>query len=76
VRLTVSITQGDAFGEGKTTGQCTGNPERYPVTVSAQGSTHFAPGSAEVHGEAIVKNHGEVLDDHTWTRVLNLVLTP
>lgn len=74
--LTVSITQGDAFGEGNGIGQCTGNPGRYPITVPAQGSARFVPGSAEVHGEAIIKDRGEVLDDHTWIRVLNLVLTP
>lgn len=76
VHLTVSITQGNAFGEGKGVGKCTGNPGRYPVTVPAQGPTSFEPGPAQVSGKAIVKDHGEVLDDHTWTRVLNLVQTP
>jgi hypothetical protein len=71
--LTVSLTQGDAFGEGKGTAQCTGNAERYPITVPAQGPVRFEPGSGEAHAEAIVKDRGEVLDDHVWSRVLSLV---
>jgi hypothetical protein len=76
VHLTVSVSQGDAFGEGNATDRCTGNAERYPVTVPARGPDSFTPGPAEVHGEAIVKDHGHVLDDHHWTRTLNLVFTP
>ncbi len=58
------------------TGKCTGEPGRYPVNVPAEGPALFAAGSAEAHAEARVKNQGDVLDDHFWTRTLNVVLKP
>src|SRR5262249_61662043 len=47
VKLTVVLTQGEAFGEGRAVEACTGRLERYPVTVPAHGPTFFEAGPAE-----------------------------
>jgi hypothetical protein len=72
IHVTVAVEQGEAFGQGKMTGRCTGLPGRYPVTVSAEGPDRFSAGSALINAEAAVKLEGEVLDDHFWTRTLTL----
>jgi hypothetical protein len=72
----VSLTQGEASGRGSGTGKCTGQLERYPVTVPAQGRDSFLEGAAEVSAEGAARDGGVVVDVQEWTRQVNIVSPP
>jgi hypothetical protein len=72
LELRISLYQGAAFGEGRAVEACTGQLERYPVTVPAQGPAGFEPGPAEAEAEGIVRDHGAVMDTLEWTRTVEL----
>ena len=72
----VRVTQGDADGEGVAQGKCTGFVERYEVTVPAHGRKSFSEGAAIADAEAIVRDHGALVDEESWTREVTLTLGP
>jgi alpha-tubulin suppressor-like RCC1 family protein len=72
VQVNASLTQGEVVGHGNTVGACTGALERYEMTLPAHGSARFEPGDAVVEAEAIVRDRGVVLDEHEWTRAVQL----
>jgi alpha-tubulin suppressor-like RCC1 family protein len=72
VQVNASLTQGDVVGRGTTVGACTGELERYEMIVPAHGRGRFEPGPAVVEAEAFVRSRGVVVDEHEWTRAVQL----
>jgi hypothetical protein len=46
--------------------------EEYEVTVPAHGRAAFGEGPATADAEAIVREHGAVVDEQSWTREVEL----
>jgi len=76
VHLEVQLTQGGSFGQGHGEGTCTGALSNYPVTVPAHGPAGFQPGAAEAQADAVVRDHGKVVDTEEWTRQVELSFNP
>lgn len=72
IHARVRVTQGDVEGEGVAQGTCTGYMEEYEVTVPAHGRAAFGEGPATADAEAIVREHGAVVDEQSWTREVEL----
>jgi alpha-tubulin suppressor-like RCC1 family protein len=72
VQVRVRLIQGATSGHGIAIGQCTGALERYEVTVPAHGRAAFVEGAATAEAEAIVRSHGDVLEEPVWTRGVRL----
>ncbi|MSQ06944.1 MAG: hypothetical protein EXR54_09755 [Dehalococcoidia bacterium] len=72
----MTLTQGSVSGRGVGVGKCTGGIERYPVTVPAQGPNPFLEGTAEVETQALIRDHGLVVDTQEWTRQVQIVSAP
>ena len=51
-RIEATVTQGDATGEGVTTGTCTGAPQQFRLRVTHQSGPAFDDGPAEVEATA------------------------
>lgn len=73
LHVNVSLTQGSASGRGIGQGKCTGGLESYPVNVPAQGKNTFVTGSAQAEAEAIIRDHGKIVDEQEWTRQVNII---
>jgi hypothetical protein len=67
-RIHVELRQGSNVGQGQATVECTGALERYPVKVNAHGKDRFVAGAAEASADAVVRDHGHVIDTQEWTR--------
>jgi len=76
VHLEVQLTQGGTFGQGHAEGTCTGGLNGYPVTVPAHGSAGFQTGAALAQADAVVRDHGKVVDTQEWTRAVELAFEP
>lgn len=68
VSVRVTLTQGQAIGDGVGGGECTGTAAEYPVRVSAHGATGFTTGEAQACAQAINRDHGRVVDTRQWCR--------
>ena len=49
-------------------GDLLGALERYPVNINAHGRDRFTTGAAQALAEAVVRDHGKVIDTQEWTR--------
>jgi alpha-tubulin suppressor-like RCC1 family protein len=76
LHVDVTLAQGLVSGHGIGVGECTGRLERYPVTVSTQGSDGFTEGSGEVSAEALILEGGSVVDTQQWTRQVRILSAP
>ena len=76
LHVNVSLTQGSASGRGAGQGKCTGALESYPVNVPAQGRNTFLTGAAQAEAEAIIRDHGKVVDTQEWTRQVEILALP
>ena len=68
MRASRQLRQGNNVGQGQATVKCTGALERYPVKVNAHGKDRFTAGAAQALAEAVVRDHGKVIDTQEWTR--------
>src|SRR5437773_417585 len=68
VEVTLTFTQGEAIGEGRTQGDCTDVLTRYDVKVVARGAADFQPGPAEACAFAVNTARGKVVDTRHWCR--------
>jgi len=71
-RIHVELRQGNNVGDGQTVVECTGALERYPVNVNAHGKDRFTTGAAEASADAVVREHGDVIETQEWTRAVVL----
>jgi hypothetical protein len=76
VHFDVEVTQDGTSGKGQGEGPCTGGLSSYSVTVPAQGRFAFQPGPATAQAQAVIKNHGQIIDVQDWTRAVELALVP
>lgn len=75
VQIRVTLTQGQAIGEGVVHGTCTGTVAEYPVRVAARGSTGFTAGPAQACASAVNRDRGDVVDTRQWCRADPVQLT-
>lgn len=75
VQIRVTLTQGQAIGEGAGHGTCTGSVAEYPVRVSARGETGFTAGPAQACASAVNRDRGDVVDTRQWCRAEPVQLT-
>ena len=71
-RIYVELRQGNNVGQGQATVECTGALERYPVKINAHGRDRFTAGAAQALAEAVVRDHGKVIDTQEWTRAVTI----
>ena len=76
VHVEITLTQDGVTGRGHGSGKCTGVLEEYEVTVPAHGRHGFEPGAAVASADAVVKDHGRIVDTQEWTRDIELVVKP
>lgn len=77
LHVEVALTQGLVRGAGIGSGQCTGGLERYAVTVPGYGGPNaFHTGPAVVTAQALIRQHGEVVDTQEWTRAVAIGSAP
>ena len=75
-KVEITLRQGSAVGHGIGMRKCAGGLEEYEFTVPAQGRESFVAGPAEAQAEAIVLDHGTLVDTQTWTRKVTLSISP
>jgi hypothetical protein len=77
-RITLMLLQGAVSGTGHAEAQCTGELQRIPLDVPAQGPSGFQAGAATAQVEAVVTQDngpdGRFVEDTHWTR--QVVLAP
>jgi alpha-tubulin suppressor-like RCC1 family protein len=76
VHVEITLTQDGVTGHGHGNGKCTGLLEEYEVTVPAHGRNGFEPGAAVASADAVVKDHGRIVDTQEWTRSIELEVKP
>ena len=75
VKVRVTLTQGQAIGEGVGGGSCTGALAEYPVRVTTQSASAFTPGPAQACAAAINRDRGRIVDTKQWCRADPVQLT-
>jgi alpha-tubulin suppressor-like RCC1 family protein len=76
VHVEITLNQDGVTGHGHGSGKCTGLLEEYEVTVPAHGRHGFEPGAAVASADAVVRDHGRILETQEWTRNIELVVKP
>lgn len=76
VQIRVRLTQDGSVGHGFTVEACTGALERYAVRIHSRGRDRFEEGPAQAEAEAIVRQHGRVIDVQEWTRDITIDTEP
>ena len=74
LHLEVTLTQGDVTGLGVGGGDCTGAPERYTLTVRANGSERaYTEGPALAEASAHIRGPAGFAEEQEWTRRVTIV---
>ncbi len=73
LHVSVAVAEGSASGTGVGEGLCTGQLEKYPVNLPAQGVDGFASGAALIQAGAYIRDTGVITDTQQWTRKVNIV---
>jgi len=72
VHLSLRLSQGAATGSAFATARCADRLVRVPMHVEAHGDDGMHAGAATVQIEAVVRRHGDIVDDTHWTREIVL----
>jgi alpha-tubulin suppressor-like RCC1 family protein len=72
LHVTVSLRQRRSSSSATGDFKCVGRLSLYPLSVRARGRRAFTTAAARASAQAVIRNHGAVIDRERWTRAIKL----